>query len=280
VERDVEQLRTRAEPPPFRRVSVARTERRTPFLVRVTLAGEELRTMPNEEPGASVRLLLPDPSTGELVLPTWNGNEFLAADGSRPPIRTLTPLELRDQPGETPELDVEIVLHDGGALTDWAQAASPHRPAAVSGPGRGYTVDRDATSFLFVGDESAAPAITTILAALPATSRALVLVEVHHRDAALDWTTVPSDAEVEVRSLVRAPGAALGDATLEVVRGSDMAPGTRVWGAGEAAAVQRLRRHLFEERGVPRSHAVVRGYWKLDRTPRERALPRPVAAPD
>jgi NADPH-dependent ferric siderophore reductase len=38
-----------------------------------------------------------------------------------------------------------------------------------------------------------------------------------------------------------------------------------VWAAGEAAAMQRLRRHLFDERGVPRSAAVVRGYWKRGR---------------
>jgi len=36
--------------------------------------------------------------------------------------------------------------------------------------------------------------------------------------------------------------------------------------AGEAAAVQRIRRHLFTERGVTRSHAAVRGYWKHGRT--------------
>ena len=35
--------------------------------------------------------------------------------------------------------------------------------------------------------------------------------------------------------------------------------------AGEAAAVQRIRHHLFDERGLSRSHAVVRGYWKHGR---------------
>jgi NADPH-dependent ferric siderophore reductase len=39
-----------------------------------------------------------------------------------------------------------------------------------------------------------------------------------------------------------------------------------VWVAGEAAAVQRIRKHLFEERGVARGTAVVRGYWKRGRS--------------
>ena len=35
--------------------------------------------------------------------------------------------------------------------------------------------------------------------------------------------------------------------------------------AGEAAAVQRIRRHLFEDRGLTRAQATVRGYWKRGR---------------
>jgi NADPH-dependent ferric siderophore reductase len=35
---------------------------------------------------------------------------------------------------------------------------------------------------------------------------------------------------------------------------------------GEAAAMQRIRRHLFEDRGLPRSQASVRGYWKHGRS--------------
>ena len=35
--------------------------------------------------------------------------------------------------------------------------------------------------------------------------------------------------------------------------------------AGEAAAVQRIRKHLFDERDLPRSHCTVRGYWKHGR---------------
>ena len=93
----------RREPPKFRRVEVVRTADVTPRLLRVTLAGEELDGFTVEEPAASVRLLLP--VGGELVMPTWEGNEFLLPDGSRPVIRTLTPRYVRDR-----ELDVDIVL--------------------------------------------------------------------------------------------------------------------------------------------------------------------------
>jgi NADPH-dependent ferric siderophore reductase len=39
-----------------------------------------------------------------------------------------------------------------------------------------------------------------------------------------------------------------------------------LWVAGEAAAMQRIRRHLFENRGLPRAHTWVRGYWKHGRS--------------
>ena len=49
------------------------------------------------------------------------------------------------------------------------------------------------------------------------------------------------------------------------VHGTDIGPEEKVWVAGEAAAVQRIRRHLFEDRGLSRRQATVRGYWKQGR---------------
>jgi len=40
---------------------------------------------------------------------------------------------------------------------------------------------------------------------------------------------------------------------------------THVWAAGEAAAMQCIRKYLFNQRKVARSRAVVRGYWKHGR---------------
>ena len=44
-----------------------------------------------------------------------------------------------------------------------------------------------------------------------------------------------------------------------------LGPEVRVWAAGEAAAMQRIRRFLFDERALPRSRTVIRGYWKHGR---------------
>jgi len=91
-------------------VEVARVEPLSRFMTRVTVTGPALEGLDLGLPASSVRLLLPGPA-GEVTLPTWNGNEFLLDDGSRPLIRTLTPL--RFEPGAW-ELDLEIVRHGDG----------------------------------------------------------------------------------------------------------------------------------------------------------------------
>ena len=251
--------RIRREPPTYRRVAVAGVTPLTPRLVRVTVGGPELDGLVIEQPAASVRLLLPAPGSSELVMPTWHGNEFRLPDGSRPTIRTLTPLRLDST---TQELDLEIVVHEGGAASAWAQAARPGDKAAISGPGRGYPIDADASGFVLGGDESALPAIGQLLEILPVDKPVRVIVEVadpaarlelpKHPAATVDWYDLPA-------------GAPPGDALVPAIISTELAPGSRIWAAGEAAAMQRIRRHLLDERNLPRSETWIRGYWKSGR---------------
>jgi NADPH-dependent ferric siderophore reductase len=254
-----EPVRLRREPPQFRRVEVRRVEPITPRLIRITLAGPELEGLTVDEPAASVRLLLPAPGTDVLVMPTWNGNEFLLSDGRRPVIRTFTPR--RVDPGAL-ELDLEAVIHGEGAASQWAAAAEPGAAAAISGPGRGYTIDRDAPAFLLAGDESAIPAISQLLEALPTETPTQVHIEVAHTDARL---TLPEHTHATIAWHDLPAGAASGAALITAVRDAELVAGTRVWAAGEAAAMQRIRRHLFDERSLPRTQTTIRGYWKHGR---------------
>jgi NADPH-dependent ferric siderophore reductase len=255
--------RVRREPPRFRRVEVTHVGRRSPRLVAVTLAGPELDGFELDLPAASVRLLLPSDGADEVELPTWTGNEFLAADGTRAVIRTLTPLRVgASDHGPGPALDVEVVLHGDGPLSTWAAEVGPGAQAAVSGPGRGYAVDPDAPAFLLAGDESALPAIGQLLSHLPGTATVAVLVEVADPDARID---LPGHPRCEVRWLVAEPDGEPGGALVDAVAEAELDPDARVWAAGEAAAMHRIRRHLFDERGLPRSQATVRGYWKRGR---------------
>lgn len=250
--------RVRREPPRFRQVVLARFEPRTPRLVRLTLTGDALVGMPAPDPAASVRLLLPSSPGAPLVIPEWNGNEFLLPDGTRPVLRTFTPWR-RDPESDT--LAIDVALHGPGAASAWATTAAPGAPVAVSGPGRGSAPEPDAPSYLLLGDESALPAIEQVLAVLPPSADVQVVVELADDRGRLpalssrgpvtpvDWQLLPE-------------GARPGDTLVAAVRDAPVTVDTRVWAAGEAAAMQRIRRHLFEERGLPRPRAVIRGYWK------------------
>lgn len=252
-------LPLRREPPAFRLARIASRDELTPRLTRLTLEGEGLIGFEPDGPAASLRLLLPRPSTGALELPEWNGNEFLFDDGSRPPIRTLTPMSVEPTAGR---VQIAVVRHGEGPLSAWVDAAQVGDQVAVSGPGRGYEIDAEARSFLLAGDESALPAMLTVLEALPAGASARVLVEVEEES---DRVELPSPASVSAEWLVRASGAGPGDAFVDALRSEVIDGGTPVWIAGEAAAVQRARKLLFDERGLSRSQAVIRGYWKLGR---------------
>jgi len=249
-------IRARRPPPPLRRAAVRAVAPRSPRLRRVTVAGPELVGLDPAQPAASVRLLLPH--HGALVLPEWNGNELLHADGSRPHLRTLTPLRIDAVSGQ---VDVDIVLHGSGPLATWAATTAPGDAVALSGTGRGYAIEPEAPRYLLAGDESALPAISTILQALPRSASVDLIVEVAHADGRLalegpDRLTVSWHDQ---------GSAAPGEQLAAAVEAATIDAGTRVWAAGEAASVQRIRRHLFEGLGLPRGQCTVRGYWKHGR---------------
>ena len=249
----------RREPPRFRYLELVRKHRLGERMLRVTLSGPDLDGLVIAEPAASVRLLLPSPGSTELVTPTWNGNEFLLPDATRPIIRTFTPR--RFDPG-IPELDLDMVIHEGGIASAWAASAEIGSSAAISGPGRGYTIDSAASEYLLGGDETAIPAVSQLLESIPHA----IPIEVHietaadsgviplpdHPSATINWH--PADLQAS-------PGTAL----IRAIKSANIAESALVWCAGEAASMHQIRTHLFRERGLPRSQATVRGYWKVQR---------------
>ncbi len=240
----------RREPPPFRRAELLSTEMLGPQLMRIELVGDELSQMVIEEPAASVRLLLPRPGK-DLEIPVWQGNEFLDADGSRPIIRTFTPRYHQDD-----RLTIDIVIHDGGAASEWARSASPGSPVAVSGPGRGYAIDQTAERFLLLGDETAVPAIAQLLESLPGVPVDVDLVV----PQGFGKVGLPAHDRVDARW--HELGGDRGASMLSALSTRERLSESVIWCAGQAAAVHAVRNYLFKELGLPRSQATVRGYWK------------------
>jgi NADPH-dependent ferric siderophore reductase len=131
----------------------------------------------------------------------------------------------------------------------------------VRGPGGAYRPDPDADWHLLAGDESAVPAITAAVEALPADAiaRVVVLVEDAGHEPAL---SLPIGAELTV--LHRAAGEGLAAA----VRALEWLPGrVHAFVHGEAEEVMHgVRPYLLKERGLDRDQVSVSGYWRRGRS--------------
>jgi NADPH-dependent ferric siderophore reductase len=241
----------------FRPAEVVAVRRLTPRLVNVVFGGEAWDGFEIVAPTQHVKLLFPAAGESEPTLPEMgpDGLRF-PDDRPRPVVRTFTP---RRFDPEAAQLDVEFVLHGEGPASTWARQAEPGRRIAVAGPGGRMPLTLGPGRWIVAGDESAIPAIETLLGALPATASADVYLEV---DDASDEVPLESTAEVSATWLYRRP-LSFG-ATLEAaMAGVDVAGAAGIWVACEATAVRRIRRTLLDDGRVDPSSLVTRGYWRL-----------------
>jgi NADPH-dependent ferric siderophore reductase len=298
-------------------VEVARSERLGPNFVRVTFTGECLRAFGAGGVDQRIKLLLPQPGrtvadipSGPAWYPAWQAMPHEI----RPTMRTYTVRTYRPQMAE---LDIDFVLHGtdgghGGPASAWAAKVRPGDTAALVGPDRpgsgrmwgcAWSPPDTARYLIIAGDETAVPAVASIIESLPPQARGVVCVEV---PAAGDWQDWDVPDQVEVRWLVRqdktgsAPhGSLLEAAVMEVLtelRGPDAhaagtgledadldtatlwdvpdrptgeldAPGGELyaWLAGEATVIKRLRRLMINDLGVARSAVAFMGYWRQGR---------------
>jgi NADPH-dependent ferric siderophore reductase len=93
----------------------------------------------------------------------------------RPVTRTYT---VRRVEPEQQQLTIDFVVHgDAGIAAPWAARAAAGDTLALSGAGGAYRPDPTLDWHLFAGDESALPAISSALDALPRDARGLAYLE-------------------------------------------------------------------------------------------------------
>ena len=226
---------------------VVRTERLTPHMVRVVLGGETLAALdPTAFTDRYIKLQFPP-----------------EVEGQRERLRTYT---IRSFDAAAGELSVDFVIHgDEGLAGPWAAAAQPGDPMSFVGPSGAYAPSPAADWHLFIGDESALPAIAAALEALPRGARAQVFCEVGGPDdeQPLVSAATPCDGDL-VTWVHRTPE---GSPLVDTVTGWTFPPGTpEVFLHGDAGFVKDLRRHLRGERGVPAGALSASGYWRRGRT--------------
>ncbi|WP_433279613.1 siderophore-interacting protein [Pseudonocardia xinjiangensis] len=239
-----------------RLLQVRRSERITPRMVRVTLGGEELAGFGGEGPDRRIKMFFPVPGQDRPAVPrATSGGPLWPTGEPRPAIRTYTVRRFDPRSGE---LDVDFVLHEGhGPAAAWARDARPGSWVGVSEPGGRFEPDPAAEFHVVIGDETALPAVATVLDALPPGVPALAFLEVAD---AVEEQDLPGTADVRwVHRGDREPGTPL----TEAVRAATFPAGAgQAWLSGESACVRDLRKHLLDDRGLDRRRVYATGYWR------------------
>ncbi|MGN6240922.1 MAG: siderophore-interacting protein [Cellulosimicrobium cellulans] len=253
-------------------LSVVGSKRVSPNVVRVTLGGEDLDHFTPMGFDQWFRLFLARDDQDSLRLPTrtsglWYVQYLATPKARRPWVRNYT---VRAARPDLREIDVDFVVHgDAGPASSFALSAQPGDRVGVLDQGVGYNprVPHDWT--LVVADETGLPAVAGICESLPDDARGLAIVEIPEAADAQEFR-VP--AGVELRWVVRegaAPAGAdphallPGALALEVVRSADLPSGpVYAYAVGESTLATGVRRHLVNDRGVPKTHVDFVGYWR------------------
>ncbi|WP_051580348.1 siderophore-interacting protein [Pseudonocardia acaciae] len=249
-----------------RTLRVLRTERVTPRMARVTLGGEELAGYPPFAPDQRIKLFFPVAGQSRPAMPrASSGGPVWPPGEPRPIIRSYTVRRFDPDAGE---LDVDFVLHgEHGPAAEWAARAEPGDWVGVSDPGGRYRPDASAGAHLIIGDESALPAIATVLDALRDFDGPIeAYIEV--ADPA-EEQPLPTTAATRPHWLHRGD-APPGRPLLDAVRAAELPTGVppsrcQAWLSAEATAVRDIRAHLLDDRALPRRMIYATGYWRATR---------------
>lgn len=267
-----------------------------------------------------IKMILPARPDGEIPLSDphrWYRQLCDLPADSRPIARTYTVRAVRGAGTPAAEVDIDMVVHGTSSpASAWAAAAAETGaagapsvpPIALLGPDSRFAGDHRGRAFvtpmrrdlLIAGDETALPAIASILEGLDPASTGTVLIEIPTGDDVVSLTApdgmkvdfLPRNGRAHGTELVAAalgwrPGrfgpalaanrenadSAGGLADLEGFGDSDgyawdvpeHTRGIRAWIAGEAGAVREIRRHLIGTCALPRERVAFMGYWRLGR---------------
>lgn len=231
----------------------------TPSVRRVLLSGSPDAVA---AAGPTVNLLVPrvgDPD------PRWpriqRDGRIVWPDGSHGvALRSYT---ARRQDPSAGELEIDFVLHGDGPAAAWAGAARPGALLAVAGAAS--LAERPASWLLLVGDETALPAISRLLAAAAPGTTGLAYLEVAGPEEEQPLTVPPG---IAVHWLHR-DGTPPGESTLlvDAVAALDRPTADDVfaWVGAESATVRAIRADLRGRWGLSRAQHHAIGYWRRGR---------------
>lgn len=244
-----------------RRLTVIAAREVAPSMRRITLGGPELAGFTAPGPADHLKVLFPDPATGELIVPVIDAEGKRSTPHGTPISRDYTPLQYRPDAHGGPELDIDFLLHGPeGIASDWAGRAAPGDELAIVGPRGSLLAPKGIGEAVLIADETALPATRRWLQAFGPELPVTGLFEV--ADPGMSGYLRDLDEGYSQRVLRWYTGGDRRERVLEALQELHIGPGTFIFLAGETAALIPLRRYLRRELGLPREQVSAHGYWK------------------
>jgi NADPH-dependent ferric siderophore reductase len=259
---------------PVHTFKVKRREDLTSHILRVVLGGSGFDTFtPSKFTDSYVKLVFvaDDVDTASLPQPLTLDSFADLPAAKQPVVRTLT---VRRADPAAREIAIDVVVHgEHGTAGMWAATAEPGQPVYLMGPSGAYAPDPAADWHLLAGDETALPAISVALEALPANAIGQAFIEIAGPE---DEIPLTAPQGVQMNWIYRGGRADLigedraGDFAplIEAVKSAPWLPGqVHAFVHGEAQAVMHnLRPYIRKDREVDAKWASISGYWRRGRT--------------
>lgn len=149
------------------------------------------------------------------------------------------------------ELVLDVVVHDVGLVTEWAQLDVVGQTVTITEPKGSFAMPDGAAWLLLVGDLTAMPAMARI--AETATVPTRIWAEVpddlsSYLPGDVTWLEPPAEGQSALASVVESIDWPAGDGYF--------------WMAGESAQMRSIRKHLMRDRKLPSTAYDVMGYWR------------------
>jgi len=243
----------------LRLLRVKKSERINPYLIRITLTGDELNGFASPGFDDHVKLFFPHPGSDELILPSTGPNGLAIPLGAPVPAsRHYTP---RHYDGAANTLEIDFALHEAGPATAWALQAQPGQPLGMGGPRASTIIPTTFDWHLLIGDDTALPAIARRLTELPPDATVVALAEVEDADGEQRFTMPARTTLKWVHRHGRAAGSEplLQQALRELVLPSG---DYHAWIACESSTAKALRAQLLDECGAQPQWIRAAGYWR------------------
>ncbi|MDN5805337.1 MAG: siderophore-interacting protein, partial [Microlunatus sp.] len=225
---------------------------------RIVLGGDGLADYRSSgAPDEWFRLMVPPERQQRVELPSQQGRQF-HFDDPQPAPRWYS---LRRWDPERHEATVDIVVHDHGVATRWAEAVQLGDQVLISQPhGRG--IDTEADWVLIMADQTGIPAACRILESLLPGQRAHAVFEAPDEAATF---TPTSPADLRVCWAYNPSPASIPSPLSAPVRTVELPPGRGyVWMAGEASCARAVRRYFRHELKWRSQQFDIVGYWRPD----------------